>query len=183
MASAPLIVLPFLPIDELGPIFATYAPEVKSGVNGRGFLTSSLATSIAILALHHIPTSFKDASILRLGLTFFFLVTVTLFVGGQTSALTFTAVSDECTERNTLALVADLLARVSALIIGLNVFSRARFRWARYSLFGWAVLRLGKTSSGDKVLMVVVGIVASTRIFNDLGVVCLIGTNTVPMAL
>ena len=123
-------------------------PEVKSGVNGRGFLTSSLATSIAILALHHISTSFKDASILRLGLTFFFLVTVTLFVGGQTSALTFTAVSDECTERNTLALVADLLARVSALIIGLNVFSRARFRWARYSLIGWAVLRIGSDPLG-----------------------------------
>jgi len=111
-------------------------------------LTSSLATAIAIIALHHISTSFKDVSILRLGLTVSFLVTVTLFVGGQTSALTFTAVSDECTERNTLALVADLLARVSALIIGLNVFARARFRWARYSLVGWAVLRIGNDPFG-----------------------------------
>ena len=111
-------------------------------------MTSSLATSIAIIVLHHVSTSFKDLSILRLGLTVFFLVTVTLFVGGQTSALTFTAVSDECTERNTLALVADLLARVSALIIGLNVFARARFRWARYSLVGWAVLRIGNDPFG-----------------------------------
>jgi hypothetical protein len=126
-------------------------PEVKSGVNDRGFLTSSLATSVAIIALHHITTSFKDVSILRLGLTFFFLVTVTLFVGGQTSALTFTAVSVECTERNTLALVADLLARVSALIIGLNVFARARFRWARYSLVGWAVFRIGNDLLGQGI--------------------------------
>jgi len=31
--------------------------------------------------------------------------------------------------------------------------------------------------------MVVTGIIAAVRIFNDLGVVCLIGTNTLPMAL
>ena len=142
MASGPLIVLPVLPVDELGPLFATYVRPVKR-VDGRGFLTSSLVTSVVIIALHHGSTSFKDVSLLRLGLTFFFFVTVTLFVGGQTSALTFTAVSPDCTVRNTLVIVADQLARVSASIIGINIFARARFKWARYSLLGWAVLRLG----------------------------------------
>ena len=97
---------------------------------------------VAVIALHHTLTSFKDVSMLQLGLTSVFLLTVTLFVGGQTSALKYTAVSNDCTGRNTLAFVADLLARVSALIIGLNVFARARFRWARYALLGWAVVRI-----------------------------------------
>lgn len=153
------------------------------GIIGRGFLASSLVTSITVIALHHVSTRFKHISLLRFGLTFFFFLTVTLFIAGQISALTFTAVSDDCTARNTLALVADTLARVSALIIGLNVFARARFRWARYSLFGWAVLRISKPLLQDNLLMVVVGSVAAAHIFNDLGVVCLIGTKTVPMAL
>jgi len=85
---------------------------------------------------------------LRLGLTSVFFLTVMLYVAGQTSALKYTAVSDDCTERNTLALVADLLARVSALIIGLHVFARARFRWARYALLGWAVSRIGSHPFG-----------------------------------
>jgi len=152
------------------------------GVICRGFLASSLATSVAIIALHHMSTSFKDVSVLRFGLTSLFFVTVTLFVAGQTSALRFTAVSDDCTVRNTLALVADELARVSALIIGLNVFARARFRWARYALAIWAVFRISRYLCYAE-LTIVVGSVAAAHVFNDLGVVCLIGTNKVPMAL
>lgn len=106
-------------------------------------MTATLATSIIVIAIHHTVSSFRNASPLRLGLTIVFLVSLTLFIGGQTAALTFTAVSTECHTRNILATFADQLARISALIIGLNVVARARFKWAKYVLYGWAVVRLG----------------------------------------
>jgi hypothetical protein len=110
-----------------------------------GLLTSTLATSVAIISIHHTLSSVRKSSLLRLGLTIIFLVSVTLFIGGQTAALTFSAVSGECLSRNILATFADQLARISALIIGLNVVARSRFPWAKFALYGWAVSRLGKS--------------------------------------
>ena len=134
--------LSFLPLDELGPLFSMYNTAF-SITDDSGLLTSTLATSVAIIGVHHTLSSARNSSPLRLGLTIIFLVNVTLFIGGQTAALTFTAVSSECLSRNILATFADQLARISALIIGLNVVARSRFRWAKFALYGWAVIRLG----------------------------------------
>jgi hypothetical protein len=113
------------------------------GVNSSGILTATLATSIVFISVHHAVFSFKNTSPLRLGLTMVFLVSVALFIAGQTAALTFTAVSTECQSRNILATFADQFARISAFIIGLNIVARARFKWLKFALYGWAVARLG----------------------------------------
>ena len=134
--------LPFLPLDELGPIFSMYGISIIFD-NNSGILTATLATSIVFVAVHHTVLSFRNASPLRLGLTIVFFVSVTLFIAGQTAALTFTAVSAECQSRNILATFADQFARISAFIIGLNIVARARFNWLKFVLYGWAVTRLG----------------------------------------
>lgn len=135
--------LPFLPLDELGPIFATYLFLFIWCIDSSGFLTASLATSLIIIAGHYTVFSFRNTSPLRLGLTIAFLVSITLFIGGQTAALTFTSVSNYCQSRNVLATFGDQLARISALIVGLNIVARVRFEWAKVVLCGWAVVRLG----------------------------------------
>jgi hypothetical protein len=76
------------------------------------------------------------------GLTLIFLVDVALFIGGQTAALTFTAVSNACGATNVLLTVGDQLARVSGLIVGLNIIARVRFNWARLGLYVWTIARL-----------------------------------------
>ena len=107
-----------------------------------GILTSSAATAIISIAILHSTSVLKNVSALRVGLTLLFLLAVILFIGGQTSALTFTAVSTDCTTRNQLLTFADQLARVSALIIGFNVVARIRFRSLKIGLYVWAVVRL-----------------------------------------
>jgi hypothetical protein len=111
--------------------------------DGSGILTTSLATAIISIALLHSISMIKNVSTLRVGLTLLFLFAVVLFIGGQTSALTFTAVSTDCTTRNQLLTFADQLARVSALIIGFNVVARIRFGSLKIALYVWALIRLG----------------------------------------
>lgn len=112
-------------------------------------MTSSVAIAMAFIVIYFSISSFKKKiSLLRLGLTMVFLVSVVLYIGGQISALTFTAVSIECTSRNALLTFGDQLARVSALIVGLNVVARSRYQWVKYGLYVWALVRLSKSYFG-----------------------------------
>jgi hypothetical protein len=116
---------------------------LSSKINLRGFLTSSLATAIAIVAGYQIISASRKTTRLRLGLTIIFLVDIILFIGGQTSALTFTSVSDDCTQRNILLTFADQFARISSLIVGLNIVSRGRSQLPKFALYAWFLGRLG----------------------------------------
>lgn len=114
-----------------------------SKIDLRGFLTSSLATAVAIVAGYQIISASRKTTRLRLGLTIIFLVDIILFIGGQTSALTFTSVSEDCTQRNILLTFADQFARISSLIVGLNIVSRGQSLVAKFALYGWFLGRLG----------------------------------------
>jgi hypothetical protein len=118
----------------------TFLNERKA--NDSGFLASSLAAAAAIIAVQHTLSSGKNFSAIRVVLTFIFFVNVALFVGGQTASLTVTAVSNACGATNVLLTVADQLARVSGLILGLNIVARVRFNWAEFGLYAWTVARL-----------------------------------------
>lgn len=138
--------LPFFPLDDLGPFFATYTSPFIFKSDASGFLTSTLATAVVVIVGHNIISSFKNSTPLRFALTILFLVNIALFIGGQTAALTFTAVSDACEHRNVLLTFADQFARVSSFIIGLNVIARLHSQLPKYALYGWAVVRLGTCS-------------------------------------
>jgi hypothetical protein len=96
-----------------------------------------------IIAAHHAFSSSKNVAVGRVVLLAFFVVAVTFFIGGEASALTFTAISQECSRRNGLAIAGDQLGRVSGVILGFYVITRTSFRGGRILLGGWAVLRLG----------------------------------------
>lgn len=112
--------------------------------NDSGFLASSLATAVVIIAVQHVLSSGKNYSSIRVFLTFIFLVNVALFIGGQTASLTVTAVSNACGITNVLLTVADQLARISGLILGLNIVARIRFNWAKFGLHAWTAARLSR---------------------------------------
>ena len=150
--------------------------------DGSGILTTAVATGIVSIALLHALSVIKKVSVPRVGLTLLFLFAVVLFIGGQTSALTFTAVSGDCTTRNQLLTFADQLARVSALIIGLNVVARIRFRSLKIGLYVWAVIRFG-TAESEVRLILAIGIAATVLVQRDNGVVCLPAPNVATAAL
>ena len=108
-------------------------------------MTSTLATALAIVAVYHAISTSKKSTPLHFGLIVIFLVDIILFIGGQTSALTFTSVSDDCTHRNVILTFADQLARVSSFIVGLNIVDRVRIQWPKFVLYSWVLARLGDT--------------------------------------
>jgi hypothetical protein len=115
---------------------------ILKDVNDSGFLASSILAAIIIIIAHYIHASTKNLSLLRIVLTGVFLLFGVLFASGESAALTFSAVSDECTRLNQLAIAADQFARISGTIVGLNLAARSRGRRWHVILTTWTVVRL-----------------------------------------
>lgn len=137
---------PISPPRCTGSYFFNVISHHNCKANDSGFLASSLVVAVIIIAVQHSLSSGKNLSAIRVVLTSIFLLNVALFVGGQTASMTVTAVSDACGSTNALLTVADQLARVSSLILGLNIVARIRFDLARYGLYVWTVARLSTRS-------------------------------------
>jgi len=113
------------------------------GLMTSGFLALSVVVAIFIIILHYTLSSVKNESIFRLLLTSTFLVAVLLYIGGQISALTFTSVSADCTIRNELLIAGDQFARISSILVALNIVQRSRSQGWKIGLSVWTIARLG----------------------------------------
>jgi len=92
---------------------------------------------------HHAISGLKNVSFARLLLMSLFLVMVTMFVAGQTAALTSTSVSGACMARNMVLTAGDQFAHIAGTIIGLSFLLRNPSQMAMLGLLGWTVLRVG----------------------------------------
>jgi len=135
-----------------------------------------------IIAFHYSFAPIKNRSILRILLTSVFLLMVLFYIGGQASALTFTAVSGGCTARNKLLTAGDHFARISSAIVGLNIVARTRGRVWTIALLVWLLARLGITPL-LKSHHIVLGIVAIVLVNRELGSICLPSPNIIVNAL
>ena len=134
--------LPFLPLELLGPLFATYDPFFDRA-DRSGFLGAFAAGGLVVIVGHHAISGLKNVSLARLVLMGLFLVMVAMFVAGQTAALTFTSVSSACMARNMVLTAGDQFAHIAGTVIGLSFILRNPSQMAMLGLLGWTVLRVG----------------------------------------
>lgn len=114
-----------------------------------GFLGASVTAAVIALGIYHVKLGFKKVALVRLGLMVLFSGMVAMFVGGQTAALTFTAVSKACMASNMVLTAGDQFAHIAGTIIGMNVIMRTPSRFGIMGLLAWTVVRFGMSLNGN----------------------------------
>jgi hypothetical protein len=112
-----------------------------------------------------------------------FLVMVTFFIGGQTSALSFSVVSSACAPRITLAMVADQLMRMVSLLAGFSMFLKGKSWVINLGISAWIIFRFGTYRSSSVSLISAIAIVATVLVKREFGTVCIPAPDLIPAAL